>query len=46
MKELLLNMVLLQNFQEICDFVRQRNTQSNQMRNNKYNQELDRRKKI
>ena len=32
-------------FQEIYDFVRLRKIQNNQMRNDKYNQKLDRRKK-
>ena len=32
-------------FQEICHFVRLRKIQDNQMRNDKYNQKLDRRKK-
>ena len=32
------------NFQEIYDFVRFRKIQNNQMRNDKYNQKLDRRK--
>ena len=32
-------------FQEIYDFVRLRKIQNNQIRNDKYNQKLDRRKK-
>ena len=33
-------------FREICDFVRIRKTENNQMRNDKYDQKIDRRKRI
>ena len=32
-------------FQEICDFMRIRKIENNQMRNDKYNQKIDRRKR-